>query len=1058
MSSKIILLFIIAASFLSNSQNKAQNISSSDIKIEIKNNDFENLSGSSLVLSWQFINSSTTNVDQSIKKSGSNSLLIIHNDWNKSEVISDPVELKIGHLYKLSAWIKTENAVTDPIDRYPTSVAASISMQSFPFTNHSQSVGATTEWTKIEVSFIATQKSDKIKLQFGNNGKAKGKVWFDNIEIYKVEDISEYIPAETVRWFNNGFRYDDQGWIFLHIEGAPYERGYQYGNLIAEELIEYINKIGIQQNKDIPSKGWDNLKFIADAMMLRKYETEYLTEMKGIADGVNNTGVKLFNRKLDLLDVVTLNSAIDIDYSKDAMGVTPNQLSGQSFLKSEDELNISNRLHKCSSFLANKSSTTDGRIVFGQIFMWGGYTGPHWNVICDVIPTEGNRLVYQTFPGGIHSGSDFYINSSGIMIGETTVGQTPFNVDGSPQSNRIRKAAQYANSIDDVVKILTTDNNGMYTNDWLIGDTKTDEIAVLLLGTKKHKLWRSGNNEFYGDTKDFYWCNNNNKDPEVRKEYITNPNNAPYDLIFAPWNRDVAFNEFYNEHKGNIDAIAGVNLWSSSPINRPHACDGKVTTSDMAENLVFLAHYGKVTLREMFVGENGRIPDLPGAFPRLSLGYSVISPIFITDKIKDQRNQKIVNINEKEYKINFDEVVDKYSFDERKLWMNTVYPASESENWFVSGSAAYWSMLKGIPKSKNEILKYFKDQFAELNARYLYTVNREGAISPINAKRIYTGFNNYQLPRIKGTYLLHQLRLLLGNDVFSELMLTVHEKFREKEMSTENFISAANKISGKDLTSFINQWLKRDDLPNPEIKSVIASSDGKHKLQLEIEQPNKPYNFLSAVEIKSDGEKIYKLLEITDSKQSFSFDVSGDNSGIEFNSLYDIPVKHNNYYTWSNIFDDWKTAKIVYGTKRQIEANHTLALRFSTALADRFTEDLIPIIKDSELGEDQLRNNDLIVMENIEDNSIMKLFCDQLKLKVGKNFFEWNDKTYGRSDEGLFLTLPNPYNNEKIIYLFITNSALELHQMTKVVNRMPQWAIFRWDKIIEQGYYNLNNQ
>jgi hypothetical protein len=200
------------------------------------------------------------------------------------------------------------------------------------------------------------------------------------------------------------------------------------------------------------------------------------------------------------------------------------------------------------------------------------------------------------------------------------------------------------------------------------------------------------------------------------------------------------------------------------------------------------------------------------------------------------------------------------------------------------------------------------------------------------------------------------------------------------------------------------------------------------------------------------------MLEITDSKQSFNFNVNSDSSEINFNSLNDIPVKHENYYTWSNIFDDWKTAKIVYGTKRQIEANHTLALRFSTALADRFTEDLIPIIKDSELGEDQLRNNDLIVMGNIEDNSIMKLFCDQLKLKVGKNFFEWNDKTYGRSDEGLFLTLPNPYNNEKIIYLFITNSALELHQMTKVVNRMPQWAIFKWDKIIEQGYYNLNNQ
>ena len=1055
MASKSFLLFIFASAFLFIPQNNAQNISSSDKKIEIKNNDFENLSGSSSVINWQFINSSTTSVDRSIAKSGSNSVVVVHNDWNKSEIISDPIELKIGHLYKLVAWIKTEKAITDPIDRYPTSVAASISMKSFPFTNHSQSVGATTEWTKVEVSFIASQKSDQIKLQFGNNGNAKGKVWFDSIELFKVEDISDYIPAETVRWFNNGFRYDDQGWIFLHIEGAPYERGYQYGNLIAEELVEYINKLGIQQNKENPTKGWDNLKFIADAMMLRKYETEYLTEMKGIADGVNNSGVKLFNRKIDLLDIVTVNSAIDIDYSKDAMGVTPNQLSGQSFLKSEDELNIPNRLHKCSSFLANNSSTTDGRIVFGQIFMWGGYTGPHWNVICDVVPTEGNRLVYQTFPGGIHSGSDFYMNASGIMIGETTVGQTPFNIDGTPQSNRIRKAAQYANSIDDVVKILTTDNNGMYTNDWLIGDTKTDEIAVLLLGTKKHKLWRSGNNEFYGDTKDFYWCNNNNKDPEVRKEYITNQNNAPYDLIFAPWNRDVAFNDFYKEHKGKIDALAGVNLWASSPINRPHACDGKVTTSDMAENLVFLAHYGKVTLREMFVGENNRIPDLPGAFPRLTLGYSVISPIFITDKIKEQRNQSLIAKNQNEYKINFDEVVDKYSFDERKLWMNTVYPASESENWFVSGSAAYWSMLKGIPKSKNDILKYFKDQFAELNARYLYTVNREESISPINAKRIYTGFNNYQIPRIKGTYLLHQLRLLLGNDVFSELMSTVHENYREKEMSSENFISYANKISGRDLTSFINQWLKRDDLPNPEFKSVITNAEGKYKLQLEIEQLNKQYNFLCAVELKSDNEKIYKLLEITASKQSFNFDVASDNTGIIFNSLHDIPVIHKNYYTWSNVFDDWKTAKIVYGTKRQIEANNTLALRFSTALGDKFTEDLIPVIKDSELGEELFRNNDLIVLGNVEDNSIMKLLCDQLNIKVRKNVFEWNDKIYSRSDEGLFLALPNPYNRKKIIYLFITNSALELHQMTKVVNRIPQWAIFRGDKIIEQGYYEL---
>ena len=52
----------------------------------------------------------------------------------------------------------------------------------------------------------------------------------------------------------------------------------------------------------------------------------------------------------------------------------------------------------------------------------------------------------------------------------------------------------------------------------------------------------------------------------------------------------------------------------------------------MAEQLVFLAHYGKVTLREKFPKKGCRImPDLPEAVPHLSLGYSVASPIFVTD-------------------------------------------------------------------------------------------------------------------------------------------------------------------------------------------------------------------------------------------------------------------------------------------------------------------------------------------------------------------------------------------------------------------------------------------
>ena len=35
--------------------------------------------------------------------------------------------------------------------------------------------------------------------------------------------------------FGKGYRYNVQGWIYLHIEGEPYERGYQHGHLLAIE-------------------------------------------------------------------------------------------------------------------------------------------------------------------------------------------------------------------------------------------------------------------------------------------------------------------------------------------------------------------------------------------------------------------------------------------------------------------------------------------------------------------------------------------------------------------------------------------------------------------------------------------------------------------------------------------------------------------------------------------------------------------------------------------------------------------------------------------------------
>lgn len=1024
----------------------------------VPNGGFEEASGP-IAASWSVdspIGAESTVVrDSGVAHGGGASLHLSAPSPASISVSSAEVLLEVGHVYRLSAFVRTEKAVSDPTGRYPTPVAAALTMASFPFTNHSGAAGATRPFGKVETLFVATTAKDRVRLHLGLNGTATGAAWFDDVALEEVSDVRELVPMETVRWHGPAFRYDEKGWIFVHVEGEPYARGFQYGTLLSEEIAGYAKKLGIQENpKDGPG-AWAEMRFMADAVFLRKFDEEYLLEMKGMADGAAKAGAKIDGKPVDFLDVVTMNSSIDLDYVRSALRATPHPLTGRSFLTSEDEAKIPERAHKCSSFVATGAATKDGRPVFGQIFMWAGYTGVHFNVITDIVPEKGNRLVYQGFPGGIHSGTDFYMNSAGILIGETTVAQTPWNIDGTPMSNRIRKAAQYAVSIDDVARILREKNNGMYTNDWPIADLKTNEVAILLLGTKSSKLWRTKEDPSPFGTPGFLWANNNPRDPEVRKEYGVQPDDAPYDLAFGPWDRDVAFRKWYDEVKGKIDAVETVNLWASSPINRPHACDGKVTTAEMAEKLVFLAHYGKVTLREKFPSAgNRRMPDHAGAIPHLTLGYAVFSPVFIAQKLKEAKAEEAAATPApKEPALDLTDVEGRFKLDKTKLWRGSVFPKTDATNGLVSGSAAYWQMLKALPDDAPKAFTSLRDQLAGLNARAAYFAAKEGDVAIRDAKREYSRRSPYQIPRIKGTFALHQLRLLLSSETFLKAMDTAYTANANREVTPEELVAALSKGAGRDVAAFLAPWIEAKGFPDPTVE-VTAAEDGEEwKVTLVVTQAGTPYEFLGSVAIDAGGKRLVKPYEVRGERTELTFAVPGKPERIVFDAGRDIPVPLANSYSFVNFSDDFKRTKIVYGTTRQIEANHTLALRFQTTLADAYSEELPPVVKDSEIAEEELAASDLFLLGPPSDNALVARVLEKLPVTFGKGTFTWEGKTYARPDDGLYLCLPSPWNPERVVWLFAGNSALELHQMTKAYpSGLPQWALWRGDEIKSQGW------
>src|SRR5579871_572369 len=62
-----------------------------------------------------------------------------------------------------------------------------------------------------------------------------------SVSSVRAADPPDFKPDPlSVKRSGAGYRYPQAGWIVLHIEGEPYERGYQHGQLLAPEIAGYL--------------------------------------------------------------------------------------------------------------------------------------------------------------------------------------------------------------------------------------------------------------------------------------------------------------------------------------------------------------------------------------------------------------------------------------------------------------------------------------------------------------------------------------------------------------------------------------------------------------------------------------------------------------------------------------------------------------------------------------------------------------------------------------------------------------------------------------------------
>ncbi len=401
---------------------------------------------------WSVLNGTAT-PDSKVLHGKSKSLRLEAADSGAGPVVRfAPIALTIGKRYELSGWVRTEDLAVKDLDRSPIAVGAALTMASMPWDVHSASVGGTQSWTRLSLEFVASRAQDAILLTAGSGGSVRGKAWFEGVSLDEASSADEWPVREAVQTFGPAYRYPSAGWIYLHIEGAPYERGYQHGHLMAREIPEYLDRCAAELGS---SQQWDQYRTTANALFLRGFDREILEEMRGIAEGASDAGAKWLNRRIDLMDIVVANVTVELSTLASAVATTATGLEGLSFDKpayaggKPDSV-----VNHCSAFAATGPATRDGKMVIGHVTWWSLTLAEQTNVMLDIKPAAGHRMLIQSYPGGIESGTDWYQNDAGVVLTETTINQTPFNAQGAPIAFRARRAIQYGGNIDEVVKYL----------------------------------------------------------------------------------------------------------------------------------------------------------------------------------------------------------------------------------------------------------------------------------------------------------------------------------------------------------------------------------------------------------------------------------------------------------------------------------------------------------------------------------------------------------------------------------------------------------------------------
>jgi aminopeptidase N len=128
---------------------------------------------------------------------------------------------------------------------------------------------------------------------------------------------------------------------------------------------------------------------------------------------------------------------------------------------------------------------------------------------------------------------------------------------------------------------------------------------------------------------------------------------------------------------------------------------------------------------------------------------------------------------------------------------------------------------------------------------------------------------------LKAGWVLHMLRGVVGTEKFWLGIREYYRRYRDLNASTDDFRQVMEQTSGRDLTWFFDQWLKRPGMPR--LVGTWRYNPAAKALEVDIRQtqPGTPYRLSVEIGItpRGGGQPIVQAVELTSAQGHFKVPV-----------------------------------------------------------------------------------------------------------------------------------------------------------------------------------------